>query len=168
MWESLLKVLLGFLKTWYDGERKEALEWESKALKGQQDSMKEARVVEKMLEAARHLKTPSAQEWNRKAVPAILPLLVLVLLSGCSLFTKYVTVPGMWPEFPAVERPQIPGPEEWGVREAILAGYASALEAQIAAYNGAAKAHNLKYGYTDPQKEESNVGEDREGRTPSP
>ena len=152
---AIVKALLGFFKLWYDGERREAAEWEAKAMRGKVESIKTSDAVERRIGIATPLEVPTtAAAWNKKARRgAGLLLLLCFILPGC-LFTKYVHIEGKWPVIGAPARPMIPSePIELTVRERILVGYSMVLEVKIDVYNKEARAHNVEHGYTEDGRE---------------
>lgn len=149
---AIVKALLNFFKLWYDAERREAAEWEAKAMRGKIESMKTTAKVEKRINAALPMEAvTTAAEWNRKARMGGVGLLLLVclLMPGC-LFTKYVYIEGQWPVIEMPQYPTVPAdPPEFTPRECILVGYATVLEARIRLYNVEAHAHNVKHEYEE-------------------
>lgn len=150
--KAIVGAVLGYIRLWYDAERREAAEWEAKAMRGKVESMKASDAVEKRLEGLVPTEiATSAKAWNEKArLRGVGLLLVLcVFLPGC-LFTKYVQIEGKWPLIKAPVCPTIPAePVELTTREFVLASYATALEVKIDVYNKEAKAHNVEHGYTE-------------------
>lgn len=150
--KAIVGAVLNFVKLWYDAERREAAEWEAKAMRGKMESMKASDAAERRMNAVVPPEvTTSAAAWNEKARLRGVGLLLifLVFLPGC-LFTKYVQIEGKWPLIKAPACPTIPAePVELTPREFILAGYATALEVKIDAYNKEAKAHNVVHGYME-------------------
>ena len=149
---AIVKAVLSFFKLWYDGERREAAEWEAKAMAAKMESMKDtARVEREINSALPDAVVKTAAAWNEKARlrGAGLLLLFCLVLPGC-LFTKYVYVAGQWPIIEAPAMPLLPEePPDFTPRELVLVDYAGKLDAKIVTYNASARAHNIKHGYTN-------------------
>jgi hypothetical protein len=151
---AIVNAVLGYIKLWYDAERREAAEWEAKAMRGKMESMKVSDAVSKRLEGLVPTEVATtAKAWNEKArlrgAGLLFILCVFLFLPGC-LFTKYVHIEGKWPLIKAPACPTLPAePRELTVRETILASYATALEVKIDGYNKEAKAHNIVHGYAE-------------------
>ncbi len=149
----IIKSLLGFFKLWYDAERREAAEWEAKAMRGKMMSMKTTAKVEKRINAALPKEAvTTAAAWNARARVGGAGLILFLCLSfsGC-LFTKYVYVEGQWPVIAVPAPPRLPVEDTAipGRVLSMLGGYAMLLEARIDAYNKEAHAHNVKHGYEE-------------------
>jgi hypothetical protein len=148
---AIVKAVLSYFKLWYDGERREAAEWEAKAMAAKMESMKMIDRIEREVNAAiPDAVISTAAAWNEKARlrGAGLLLLLCLVLPGC-LFTKYVTIEGEWLTIDVPVCPTLPAePKDFTPRETILATYANTLDTRVLKYNTAARAHNIQYGYT--------------------
>lgn len=144
---SVFKAGMEYLKLWYDQEKAKEHEWNAKTRKAQLRTMKDADKMALEIKDAKPFQVNSPSDWN---LTPLLLVAVLILSSGCALFTKYVHVPSKLPYIVVPARPQVPTqPVTWTVRETLLKNYGLELEAKVKAYNGVAKRENVKNGYED-------------------
>ncbi len=144
---AVFKAGLDYLKLWYNEEKAKTHEWNAKTREAQLKSVKDAEKMQLHIREAKPTPSATPSDWNRGAL--IVLLAVLIPLSGCGLFTKYIHVPARMPYIVAPARPTIPVQPQFMPRETILKDYALTLEAKIKAYNAEARRENIKNGYED-------------------
>lgn len=161
MWETIISVVGSLIADiftgWFKAEKKVEAEWKSRTLEGKLESYRKSDKVEKEIRKAKPVVVPkTASEWNRgvgRVAAPILLLFLILILSGCSLFTRYVQVADRKPIIETPERPVLEEDPPFNERETKLVNYAVDLETRITKYNEWANKENIENGYTEPEEE---------------
>ena len=139
---AVVSSILNWVKSWYAQERVKADAWNTRALKAMLESVKDADKLSVKIRESEAVGFESPRAWNKVIV---IMLLVAVFVSGCIVRTVYVET-----KMPLIGRPDRPVLKEFRPfteREQKLVIYAATMEAQIDAYNQAARVVNSKNGY---------------------
>ena len=171
MWEGIITAVLGFVANiftgWFSNEKKIEAEWKSRTYEAKMKSYRSSDKAEREIKKAKPVETPkNARAWNRGVGRVAVPLLFLFLilfLSGCTLFTRYVEVADRKPIIEIPERPELAEEPEFNEREVKLVNYAVELETKLTKYNEWANEENIKNGYTEPSEEDPDGEKPEEG-----
>lgn len=154
MLNQIIKVVLGFfadyVKMWYDGEKKAEAEWNAKTREGQLRSVIDADKIEVAISTVKPVVPATPSGWNAGRAVSVLVLgLLLVSLSGCTLFTRYVYVADKKPVIDLPDRPVLSDDPPFTEREKKLVTYAVDIESKTRTYNEWAHEQNRTNGYEE-------------------